>query len=160
MKIKNILLGALLAVFLAGTAFAGEPKDGNRPERFPRFHERMEKKVNEMFDKLNLTAEQKSKIEENRKNNREQRKALMEKMRTLREAMKSELMKADLNMEQLKSVHAQIKALQSTMADNRLESILAVRKILTPEQFSKFISEMQEHKFGGRFNKDSDKEEK
>ena len=147
MKIKNILLGALLAVFVVGTAFAGEPKDGSKSERFPRFHERMEKKINEMFDQLNLTAEQKSKIEANKKNGREQRKFLFEKMRTLRESMRAELMKADLNMEQLKSINAEIKAIQATMIDNRLDSILEVRKTLTPEQFSKFLSIMKEHKF-------------
>ena len=32
------------------------------------------------------------------------------------------------------------------MLDNRLNSILEVRKILTPEQFKKFIGKMQEHK--------------
>ena len=144
MKIKNIILSvALLTVFLVGPAFAGKGKD--RPEGFQKKHEKMEKSGHEIFDKLNLTDEQKSKLEKNKKDGREQGKALFEKMRKLKESMQAELMKTEPDTDQLKSINAEIKAAQAAMEDNRLESILRVRKILTPEQFSQFLSMTKEH---------------
>ncbi|HOX22830.1 MAG TPA: hypothetical protein PLL10_05150, partial [Elusimicrobiales bacterium] len=43
---------------------------------------------------------------------------------------------------QLRKIHKEIKELNAKMADSMLEGILSVRKILTPEQLSKFHKAM------------------
>ena len=44
-------------------------------------------------------------------------------------------MKPRLDTPKINAVHDQIKSLQNQMEDGKLSSILAVRAILTPEQF-------------------------
>ena len=108
--------------------------------------ERMEKKIQEIYNQLNLTDEQKKQLEDNKLKHQETRRASFEKMRSYKDALNQELMKADLDMNKINEIQSQLKALQSEMADARLNSILEVRKILTPEQFAKFISLMEKHK--------------
>jgi Spy/CpxP family protein refolding chaperone len=49
-------------------------------------------------------------------------------------------------MNKINALHSRIKSLESQMADDRLSSILAVRSILTPQQFSEFSALMHKHK--------------
>ena len=109
-------------------------------------HERMEKKAQEIYAKLGLTDQQKKQLEDNRQKNRDQKKALFEKMHSLKEALNEELMKPSLDMGKVGEVQAQTKALQAQMSDARVNSVLEVRKILTPEQFVKFSSLMKKHR--------------
>ena len=99
-----------------------------------------------MCGELNLTDQQKKQLEENKSKNMELMKATFEKIKSSREALKAELMKPQLDMKKINDAQAQIKALQAQMTDNHLNSILEVRKILSREQFEKFISIMDKHK--------------
>ena len=118
-------------------------------------HEKWDKKVQEIYNQLNLTAEQKKQLDDNKQKHREKMKASFEKMRSYKEALNQELMKADLDMSKINAIQDQFKTLQSEITDGHLSSILEVRKILTPQQFAKFISLMEEHK-----HKESSAEEK
>lgn len=136
---KNLLLAILiLGVCSIPSAHAGQTAD-----EFSKKHGRMEKKIQEIYSQLNLTPEQKKDLENNKLANREKRKALFEKMRSQKEALNQELMKADLDMAKIIEIQNNIKALQSQIADERLESILAVRKILSAQQFASFITQME-----------------
>ncbi|MBI3602396.1 MAG: Spy/CpxP family protein refolding chaperone [Candidatus Omnitrophica bacterium] len=109
-------------------------------------HEWRGKKIQEIYNQLNLTDDQKKQLESNKQKQRQQMKAVFEQMKTQREAFRQELMKPNLDMAKINSIHAQMKTLQEQMADNRLNSILEVRKILTVDQFSKFTSLMEQHR--------------
>ncbi len=128
-------------------------------------HEHMGKKMQEIYVQLKLTDDQKKQLEANKQKQREQMKSVFEQMKTQREALHQELMKTDLDMNKINSIQTQIKTLQSQMIDNRLNSILEVRKILTPEQFKKFISSMEQRKHkwadkrGHKPSKDKNKNE-
>ncbi len=136
---KNLLLAILIfGACSISTAHADEKTDG-----FFKKHEKMEKKIQEIYSQLNITPEQKKDLESNKLANREKRKVLFEKMRSQKEALNQELMKADLDMAKINEIQNSIKTLQSQMADERLESILAVRKILSAEQFANFITQME-----------------
>lgn len=111
-----------------------------------KWKERMEERKQELFKELNLTDEQKSKLEENRKKNKEGSSALWKSMKDLRNAMRQELEKETLDMAKINQIQSQMKEAHAQMMDNRLQSILEVRGILTPEQFRKFSAKMQEHK--------------
>jgi Spy/CpxP family protein refolding chaperone len=53
---------------------------------------------------------------------------------------------AKLDMAQINQFHTTLKDLHGRRADHRLEGILEVRKILTPEQFSEFMELMERHR--------------
>ncbi len=121
---------------------------------FQKRRQEWEKKIQEVYDQLNLTDEQKKKLEANKAGHRDTMKALFEKMRSYRQALNDELMKPDLNMGHINEIQAQVKTLQAEITDHRLNSILEVRAILTPEQFAKFISLMEKQKMRSKFSEE------
>ena len=156
MKIK-LLLSSLIVLswIVIPLAHANEGKEWKEGRFAHKGKEWREKKVEEMYAQLNLTEDQKKSLEENKKKNRGSKKEIFEKLRSNREALNSELMKPELDMNKVNEIQSQLKNLQSQMADERLSSILEVRKILTPEQFKKFNSLMGQHK-DRRFSKDKE----
>ena len=157
--ISNLCYSILVCIVITGIftvpyVYAGElnPKGGEDFSKFKDMHQRMEKKVQEIYDQLNLTDEQKKQLESNKLKNKDSRKSGFENMRSLKETLNQELMKPDLDMNKINEIQAQMKSYQSQMGDERLNSILEVRKILTPEQFSKFLTLMEKNrhdKFSG-----------
>ncbi|MBF0486182.1 MAG: Spy/CpxP family protein refolding chaperone [Candidatus Omnitrophica bacterium] len=129
------------AVKTKGHETQGQVRDDRRDERF-------NKQIQDIYNQLALSDEQKTKLEENKKNKQLQRKASFEKMHASMEALNQELMKPDFDMNKINAIQAQIKAVQAQMSDERLNSILEVRRILTVEQFSKFVSLLEKHKSG------------
>ena len=55
-------------------------------------------------------------------------------------------------MEKIDQINGDLKKMMAQMLDYRLERILEVRKILTPEQFKKFTSQVESR--GGAIGKD------
>jgi Spy/CpxP family protein refolding chaperone len=108
--------------------------------------ERMGKKIQEIYAKLNLTDAQKKQLEDNKSKNFGQMKGNFGKMRAVKEALKAELMKSDLDTPKINELQSQLKAMQAEMTDRRLNSLIEVREILTPEQFTKFTALMEERK--------------
>ncbi len=115
----------------------GQPGDGAR----------MENRIQQMFEQLDLNDEQKKMIEANRAKNKDAKNTLREEMKANMKAMGEELKKADLDMPKINALHEASKQLFNKMADQRFNSILEVRKILTKEQFAKF-TEMMEKRMG------------
>jgi len=103
-------------------------------------------RIQEVFSQLDLTDDQKKQLESNKQEHRAKMENARQQMKADKDAMQAELMKPQLDMAKVNQVHEQIKALQSQMEDDKLSSILAVRSILTPEQFLKFVSLMHKHK--------------
>lgn len=91
-----------------------------------------------MFDTLGLTAEQKARLDAGRVKNRDERKAAWEEMRTIKEALAAELDKTVFDMAKVKQLHEKLKVLMASREDRRLEMILEMRTVLTPEQFAAF----------------------
>lgn len=102
-----------------------------------------------IFKELNLTAEQKKLLDENKAGHREAAKGLFEETKKYRDALSQEIEKPAVDMNKINQIQSQLKALQGKMADERLSSILEVKKILTPEQFAKFSSSMKRQKDKG-----------
>jgi Spy/CpxP family protein refolding chaperone len=149
---KSIMLSVLIAgIVILPAAYAQEQgKEHPMRERLKEgWYEKREKNIQEIYSQLNLTEEQKKLLEENKAGNQSKRKAAFQEMRSSREALNQELMKPELNMTKINEIQGKLKAVQSQMADERLSSILAVRKILTVEQFSKFIELMDKSRERG-----------
>jgi Spy/CpxP family protein refolding chaperone len=98
------------------------------------------------WDELNLTPEQKQVLENDRAKSRAEAKVLLEKMRELRKSIGEELTKPDMDLKKINSVQAQIRDTQGKLMDNGLNSMLDIRKVLTKEQFQKFLDVAKERR--------------
>jgi len=134
-------LKSTLCAFFIFFAITSLPQAfGQNEENHPGQH------VQQIFSQLNLTDDQKKLLESNKQDHRARMEGARAELRTTKEALQQEIMDPELNMPKIKALHAKLKALQNQMEDDKLESILAVRSILTAEQFTKFVSLMHKHK--------------
>ena len=144
-KITALLIIAMLIIPSSLISAASYDKS-SRKENSPASN--METKRQELYKDLNLSEEQKNLLEENRKSHREEMKSILNQMKEKREAIRNELQKDELNIGRISQINNELKILSAQMLDGKLEGILKVRKILTPEQFKKFmtkIDQRQEH---------------
>lgn len=143
-NVKTIIVSVVsVLMLLSGVSYA-QPSGGTDTKQEKAWAEKKEARRQELYKDLNLSDEQKKALEENKSKGREQMKALFTDMRAKREAIRQELQKDTLDMAKIDQINGELKNLQAQLLDHRLEHILAVRKILTPEQFKKFISKMEE----------------
>ena len=106
--------------------------------------QRIVSRNSEILDQLNLTPEQRKKLDVSKETQMAQIKGLLSQMMTLNKQLNEELMKPKLDIGTLTSLNDQLKAVQGQMADKRISTIMEVRKTLTPEQFNKFITLTEE----------------
>ncbi len=129
-------LGIVGVMLLTSNVYSQPPEDHfNRHEEM---REKMKARMLEVFKQLDLSPEQEEQLQAHRDNHREQGREFHESLRAKKEAIRNELQKEELNMEEIYKIHNELKGLLSNKADHRLEGILEVRKILTAEQFRKF----------------------
>lgn len=128
------------AIYAQGGADSGKEKE---------WAQKKEARRQELYKELNLSKEQKKALEENKNKHREQMKALFNEMKEKRSLAQQELQKDALDMAKINQANNDLKKLQAQMLDYRLQHILEVRNILTPEQFKKFMVRMEEKM--GRF---------
>ena len=147
-KIGMLLMIAALLVSVPAIARADSYDKGQQNKNSKTGN--MESKRQELFKDLNLTAEQKKMLEENKKARKEEMKALFSQIKEKRDAIRNELQKTELNIGKITQINNELKILDAQMLDHRLDGILSVRKILSPEQFKKFMEKMgQRHeRFG------------
>jgi Spy/CpxP family protein refolding chaperone len=142
-KFKKVLLGVFGLYILAAMSLAHAENPGDKgPSQ--KWHSGQ--RTQEIYSQLNLTDDQKKQLEANKQQHRARIQSVRQAMKTDREALREELMRPRLDLPKINKIHQQIKSLQSQMEDDRLSSILAVRAILTPEQFFKFVNLMHKHK--------------
>jgi len=140
-------MSVLLVLFLSvGTVFAFPPggAEGDCCGKEPRWEQHKER----MREKLNLSPEEEAALEAFRKEHRAQAKEYHRNIKSTREELKNELEEETLNMDRVNALHATLKDLQGKMEDHRLEGVLKVREILSPDQFSQFLEMMGKHRHG------------
>src|SRR4030066_2571372 len=123
----TLIFSSTIKVY-AGGAFEGDEGDSNRV--------RWEQNISKMYKKLSLTPGQDKQLKDHRDRHRSQMETLYKEIKVKREQLGEELQKTDFDIRKVQQVHDELKSLKASMEDNRLEGILEVRKILTPEQFS------------------------
>lgn len=99
--------------------------------------------MSKMLEQLNLTPEQSEQIETIKTESRDQNDALHQDMETIREEMRS-LLASDASVEQLRQQHQRMQELHQKLSDNRFETMLQIREVLTPEQRSQMADLMSE----------------
>ncbi|MBL1209391.1 Spy/CpxP family protein refolding chaperone [Geminocystis sp. GBBB08] len=111
--------------------------------------QRGENKGDKLMEKLNLSAEQKQRIESIRTKFEPQMTSIREQMRIEREKM-STMMQNNESQNNLRAQHQKISALQQQMNNLRFESMLETREVLTPQQRQQFSQNMEERRANWR----------
>lgn len=145
----GVIAVSLIAILALASSAACAQSSGASGEQKKAFMEKKEAKRQELYKELNLSEEQKKLLEENRNKHKERMKTLFAGMKEKMTFMRQELQKDTLDTAKINQTNNELKKLQTDMLDYRLDRILEVRKILTPEQFKKFMSKIEEP--AGRF---------
>lgn len=99
-----------------------------------------------MTKDLGLAPDQKAALEKDRNEFMAKAKDLREKIREVRTSLKSELDKAATDMAKVNGLVADLKNLIGQQIQYRIDKVMAMKKILTPEQFTKMKSTMESRK--------------
>ncbi len=125
-------------------------KHGKRGDR----SERMDK----LFEQLDLTPEQSQNVEAIKEQSKTEAEALRSQMETQHQEMRSEamplglsLLASDASTEELRQQHQQVEELHQQLDNNRFETMLRIREVLTSEQRAKVAELMEQHR-DKRFN--------
>jgi len=140
-NMKGVLAVAVVAtmVFAAAGAYAegwgGQGGKGGKEGHF--------KKITEQ---LQLTPQQKAELDKQREAFMAKTKDLREKMRAVRTALKTELDKATPDKAQITGLIDQFKDLVGQQIQTRVDKVMAMKQVLTPEQYTKMTALREEHK--------------
>lgn len=119
--------------------------DRPAPQRFN--HDHRGKRDDSAARILNLTEDQKQKLNDIRTKQKEGMKASFEQMKSNREALDQEIILSNPDMNKINELQNQLKTIQSQMVDNKLNSRLEIKKVLSHEQFAGFMALERERKF-------------
>jgi periplasmic protein CpxP/Spy len=98
-----------------------------------------------MFDKLNLSADQKQKMQAVRDRYKDQVSQRMQAVRQARQELGT-MMAGTANASQMREKHRQIIGLRQQLEEVQFEITLAMREVLTPEQRSQLAQMMQQRR--------------
>jgi Spy/CpxP family protein refolding chaperone len=98
--------------------------------------------LEKMTKKLGLTPDQQAKLKDLRTGMASRNKDTWAKIKTIREKEKQELLIPNPSQPTLYGYAKEINDLQGAIAEKRLEHLLKVKEILTPDQFKKLLDVM------------------
>ncbi len=116
------------------------------------FRERASERRQQLQRELNLTSEQSEKIREIHAQAKEDMQSLHNNLKEQKEEMRS-LLASNANTNRLRQQHERIQVLKERFDDQRFETMLDVREVLTPEQRSQMAELMPQggKRHGNRF---------
>ena len=138
-----LLSGLMLSLLMVTTIHA---EMGMGKEKMFGDEKGWEEKINKMYDKLNLSEEQRAQLKAQKESHRAEMTGVRQQIQAKRQEFQEEIQKKEFDAGKLKAINNDLKSLFNQIADYRLESLIKVRGILTPEQFAKFIELKEEHK--------------
>ena len=107
--------------------------------------------IDRLVQQLDLTSEQSEQIEAIEEQSETENQALFEQLQTNRQEMQS-LLTSNADSEQLRANHQQGQNLRQELGDNRFETMLEIREVLTPEQRTQ-MAELMAQRRGRRFER-------
>ena len=110
-------------------------------------------KAGGMFDQLNLSAEQKQKMQGVRDRYKEQVSQRMQAVRQARQELETMMSSSTANVTQMRDKHRQIMGLRQQLEEVQFESTLAMREVLTPEQRNQLSQMMQQRREAAKTQK-------
>lgn len=147
MSIRRISALAILMFTLGSTAAAIAVPNPLEPETIAQNQRpnRSGGKQGGMFEKLNLSAEQKQKMQAVRDRYKDQISQRMQAVRQARQELQT-MMAGTANTSQIREKHRQIMGLRQQLEEVQFESTLGMRELLTPEQRSQLAQQMQQRR--------------
>jgi periplasmic protein CpxP/Spy len=146
MSIRRISAIAVLMFTLGSTAAVAVPNPVE-PQTLAQNQQpnRPAGREGRLFEQLNLSADQKQKMQAVRDRYKDQISQRMQAMRQARQELET-LMSGTANISQIRDKHRQIMGMKQQLEEVRFESMLAMREILTSEQRSKLTQLMQQRR--------------
>jgi len=131
---RSVVIG-ILTVFLATSLIyahdqpetRGGPGKGHRDAR-----------IQQIAEKLGLTPEQQQKLKDNHKAQRERMQEIVGQIKEKQQTLRTEINNPSVTKESLSPILTEINSLQRQLMEGRIDGILAVKEIMTPEQFAEF----------------------
>ncbi len=152
-----VMLGAAMLLFET-QAFAKPPGGGMAGVRG--FGGGGGQHMERMMEELGLSEDQQQKLEANREAQIVIGKKLFKGFAEKQKELAEELEKESTNRSAINALAAHLKDIQGQMIDHRIDSVLAVKEILTPEQFQKFSKGVKSMRDERRGMKKKDRKEK
>jgi Spy/CpxP family protein refolding chaperone len=155
----------LAGIITAGLIFAGTPAlfakqpcpNADMPEFRHEMRGDMPEKMHErLMQELNLTTDQKARMKQSRELFRNQTKQLMQELQDKREALRQELDRTTTDRSRVTALSSDIKSLTSQLMDVRIQSVLELKDILTPDQYAKLMQKREDfrERRGGKHDGD------
>ena len=108
--------------------------------------------IGRLAEALKLTPEQTDKLSKNREDVSLRAKDLREKLLTAQNELKAEFDKPGFNKAKIDSLTADIKSLVGRQIQNRIDGLIVMKQILSPEQFTKITNVKINSRSGERKN--------
>lgn len=139
---RSLALAAVIAVtvFSQSGVYAGEIADAEQ------YAAKREARFKKMSEELRLTPQQKEQLTKEREEFISRSKDLREKVRSARAGLKAELERPAPDKAKVNSLTAEIKDLVGRQIQNRVDKVMSMKEILTPEQFNKMKATMKRYK--------------
>jgi len=140
-KTKKILIltSVISLVCFTSSLFAQPPED--EPQTFK---EKRKQAIEDFTEELNLTAEQQEEIKQQRSEQLKENKQIHEQLRVKNQQLRKELEKAELDQAKINSLIAEIADLQGQQLRQRVDGVVSMKEILTPEQEAQLKARMEE----------------
>jgi periplasmic protein CpxP/Spy len=91
-----------------------------------------------MFEQLNLSADQQAQIKSIMEQTKTSNQGLRQQVKTVREQLKTVMGSSDASDDAIRQAHQQVQTLGQQMGEQRFETMLKIRSVLTPAQRTKF----------------------
>ena len=144
---QTVICAAAVAVLFLSSVVYAQPF-GDAPEGAMRHKEG---KMEKLSQELQLTPEQQEQITEQRTAQNKQTRQLRNKLQAKRRALRGELEKQEIDRSKIYALVAEIKTLLGNQVEQRVEGVLSMKQILTPEQ----VEKLQQKRREGKGNKKS-----
>ena len=132
-KIVMAISLTVVAVFLAANSLYAEHCPEGKGEKFEK-----------LTKELGLTPEQKTQLDAQREAFKAKNEGAWKKLKAKKEELRNELEKPSVDRGKINATIEDIKSLTGEKLNNRVDKILAMKSVLTPEQFAKLQNKMRE----------------
>ena len=160
---ETALVLTILALTIGGTVALAD--SGNKPssavllseteivaQRVIRQGERRGDKAEKLIEQLDLSDEQVQQLNTIRQKYASQLQPLRERIRATAEELRT-MMQGEASDTALRMKHKEMASLRQKMGDLRFESMIEMRKVLTPQQRQEFAQLMQQRRQRGGWNR-------
>ena len=137
--IRRAALVSLILMIYAPVAFARFDEEWGA-----RSQERLEAKWDAVFKEVGLSEEQLKQIEHERGLRKEAREQMRAQLKDKREALRQALDAPKTDRAQIDTLVGELSVLATERIKTRVDSVLAIKEILTPEQFAQLRERKQE----------------